>query len=407
MNEQKMQFRLGVLVVAVVLIAAIMVLLLGTPETFKRGYPVMVKFENAGGVGVGAPLRNSGILIGRVAAVDLAEGGGAVVTVKIDNDRKILPDQTFQVAFTSVLGDVQLEVVSPRNGVKHTVVKIAGQSESVNVLVGEEPLDPMREVKDLSEDLTKALKAVTKTGNSLNDFIGKTDAMLYGDKSTPEAERLNIGDIVRNLNDTVTEAKKSFESFNDIIGDEQAKESLRTAMNTLPQLVNNTNTAIAKMDTSFIKINDNLANLEKLTERLGDRGPTMVDNVDAALVNVRTITESLTSLSGTLDNRNGTLGRLIHDDSLYNNLNQASKNIRDITVKMKPIINDVRVVSDRMARHPGSIIRDAIRPGSGVKGMPGDFPPSQNACPPQRTGPLLFNGPLLRTSQQPRETGLR
>ena len=400
MNEQKMQFRLGVLVVAVVLIAAIMVLILGTPDTFKPGYPVKVMFDNAGGVGVDAPVRNSGILVGRVTEVELAEGGGAVVTVKMDPDRKMLPNQTFRIAFTSVLGDVQLEVFSMDNDAKYVTVKTPACVEGESVLVGKEPLDPTSEFKVLSEQIAKASEAVSKTGESLTSLITKTDKVLYGDGSAAEDQRLDVNDVVKNLNEAILEAKKSFESFNAIVGDEQSRENIRTAINTLPELVNNTNTAIGKMDESFIRVNNNLASLEKLTERLGERGPTMVDNVDAALLNVRTITDSLTTLSGRLDDREGTLGRLIHDDSLYRNLNQASKNIRDLSVKMKPIVNDVRVISDRLARHPGSIIRDAVRPGSGVKGMPGDFPPSQNACPPQQNGPLLFNGPLFRSTQQ-------
>lgn len=405
MNERKMQFRLGVLVVAVVLIAAIMIMLLGTPDTFKQGYPLKVSFQNAGGVEVGTPVRHSGILIGRVVSVDLAEDGGAVVTLSIDHDRKILPHQTFRIALTSVLGDVQLEVTR-KDAVKHVTVKTEKHPDGENVLVGEEPLDPMREVKDLSADLTSALRAVTKTGDTINEFIGKTDAMLYGDGTAPDDQKLNIGEIVKNLDETVREAKKSFENINNIVGDEQARDSLKTAINTLPELVNNTNAAIDKMDVTFVKINNNLAGLEKLTERLGERGPTMVENIDASLLNVRTMTESLAELTAGIDNSQGTLGKLIHDDSLYYNLNQASKNIRDLTVKLKPIVNDARVITDRMARHPGAIIRDAVRPGDGTKGLPGEVAPAGNYCPVDE-GQMIYNEPVFETGQPARATSYR
>jgi len=45
--------------------------------------------------------------------------------------------------------------------------------------------------------------------------------------------------------------------------------------------------------------------------------------------------------------------------------------MEQVSRDLKPIIDDARTVSDRMARNPGSMIRDAIKPGPGVKGNGG------------------------------------
>lgn len=385
MNERKMLYRLGVLVVAVVLIMAIMVVVLGTPETFQKGYPVRVKFEDAGGVEVGTPVRNSGILIGRVSGVDLAEDGGAVVTLKIDEGRTLNANQNFRIAFTSVLGDVQLQVYRGNGPAKTIFVKTTDVPEGATVLEGESAINPMKEIDDLQAKLSEAVDVIAKTGKHLDEFITKSDSLIDGNEN-------NINTIIKDLVNTVKEANATFQNINQIIGDEEAKENLRNAMNSMPDLVEKANNAIIRLDGTFESVERNLKSLEELTKPLGERGPAMVENVDGALENVKVLTARLATLADTLDSTEGTLGQLIHDDSLYRNLNQASKNIRDLSVKLKPIMNDVRVITDRMARHPGAIIRDAIRPGNGTKGMPGDFPPSFNTNSTSRSGPLLFNG---------------
>lgn len=374
MNERKMQFRLGVLVVAVVLILAIMVLLLGTPETFKRGYPVQVKFANASGVEMGTPVRNSGILIGRVSAVDLAEDGGAIVTVKMDEDRKLLPNQTFRIAFTSVLGDVQLEVVGEKSA---KAIKTAIGLDGETVLVGKPAIDPMMEISSLQSKLSQAIDVISVTGAHLDEFICKTDKLL-------DRNETKIDQFFDDLNGTVKTIKTTFDNLNDIVGDEKSRQDFKDALAGMPELVENSRDAILQMNKTFASVDDNLENLKGLTEPLGERGPMLVENIDVGLENLKVLTARLSHLAAMIDNTEGSLGQLIHDDSLYQNLNQATKNVRDITVKLQPIVNDVRVITDRIARHPGSILRDAIRPGPGTKGLPGEL-----TAPQQRSSPLF------------------
>jgi phospholipid/cholesterol/gamma-HCH transport system substrate-binding protein len=384
MNERKMQFRLGVLVVAVVLILAIMVLLLGTPETFKPGYPLRVKFVNAGGVEVGTPVRNSGILIGRVSGVDLDEDGGAVVTVKMDDGRKLLPNQTFRIAFTSVLGDVQLEVVQQKDP---KALKTTLGTDGETVLLGKPALDPMQEINSLQTKLSEAVEVITVTGTHLDEFICKTDKLLDRNES-------KIDQFFDDLNGTVNTVKTTFDNLNDIVGSEKARQDFKKALDGMPELVENSREAILQMNRTFAKVDENLENLKGLTEPLGERGPVLVDNIDGGLENLKMLTARLSQLAATIDNTEGTLGQLIHDDSLYRNLDQAAKNIRDITVRLQPIVSDARIISDRMARHPGSIIRDAVRPGSGAKGLPGDL-----------TAPNPRGDGMFQTNEPPRIFG--
>jgi phospholipid/cholesterol/gamma-HCH transport system substrate-binding protein len=68
------------------------------------GYPLMIKFDNIGGLKVRAPVALAGVTIGRVADIKLnGETYQAVVTLKIDNPSVRLPTDTSASIFTAGL----------------------------------------------------------------------------------------------------------------------------------------------------------------------------------------------------------------------------------------------------------------------------------------------------------------
>ena len=73
------------------------------------------------------------------------------------------------------------------------------------------------------------------------------------------------------------------------------------------------------------------------------------------------------SVVARLEEGEGSIGALLKDRQLYDRLNHAARNLDEVSQKLKPIVDDARVFSDKIARHPGSIVRDAIKPGPGIK----------------------------------------
>ena len=65
---------------------------------------------------------------------------------------------------------------------------------------------------------------------------------------------------------------------------------------------------------------------------------------------------------------NGSLALLLHDRQLYDHLNRAVTNVDEITRKFKPIVSDLRVFTDKIARHPEKLgVRGAIERSPGIK----------------------------------------
>jgi phospholipid/cholesterol/gamma-HCH transport system substrate-binding protein len=69
-----------------------------------------------------------------------------------------------------------------------------------------------------------------------------------------------------------------------------------------------------------------------------------------------------------LNESQGTLGKLVRDPQVYNDLSQAANNVNRLTQDLRPIIDDVRVFTDKIARHPEQLgVRGALDRGPGLK----------------------------------------
>jgi phospholipid/cholesterol/gamma-HCH transport system substrate-binding protein len=116
-------------------------------------------------------------------------------------------------------------------------------------------------------------------------------------------------------------------------------------------------------------IDRNLKNLEGLTEPLGRNGQQVSNAIIDGLSGLSKIVEELTVLTESLNSREGTIGRLIHDPAVYDNLNRLLCNsnqvvlrINDLTLRLRPIVDDVRIFTDKIAREPGRIVGGAVNP---------------------------------------------
>ncbi len=117
MNERIMQFRVGVMILATILIAAILVLLfMGTSPLLHGTYTIYVKFNEAPGVTRDTPVRKDGIRIGRVSNVQFADDDtGVLVTAEIDRDRRLYSNEQCKATSSLLMGDAILEFVRNPN----------------------------------------------------------------------------------------------------------------------------------------------------------------------------------------------------------------------------------------------------------------------------------------------------
>src|SRR3977135_324272 len=116
MDEQVIKFRVGVMVLACLIILAILIALsVGLPSIWVGSYTVHIRFSEAPGVSQGTPVRKSGILIGRVTEVKFADDGGGIVTVSIRGNVRLRRSEVARIT-GSILGDAVIEFVPSSAG---------------------------------------------------------------------------------------------------------------------------------------------------------------------------------------------------------------------------------------------------------------------------------------------------
>jgi phospholipid/cholesterol/gamma-HCH transport system substrate-binding protein len=385
MEERVLQFRVGVVVVAAAIITVVLVMLFGAwPNVWQRRYEIHVKFPEAPGITVETPVRKSGVLIGRVSNVRLLEEGGVLVSIRVFDQFKLRRHETCRIGTGSLLGDAVVEFVpgdqiamltrfdADRDGrldslEEQTANELLGDGEfmSDGVVV----TNPLRALVNLEGSVSSAFrslegasKEVSELAQSVNQTVGGSDEQLRR--------------IVQKTERALDQFDSTMRAVQNIVGDEQLATQLRQTLHDMPAFVDETRQTMAVARTTMgdfqrmsVKAEANLDHLERFTKPLGERGPQLVENVEASARNLNELLEQFVAFSESLNSGQGTLGRLVHDDDIYQQIQRVVGNAEEITRRARPIVEDVRIFTDKIARDPRQLgVKGALdqRP-SGLK----------------------------------------
>jgi phospholipid/cholesterol/gamma-HCH transport system substrate-binding protein len=158
----------------------------------------------------------------------------------------------------------------------------------------------------------------------------------------------------------------AMKNIDDVMGDPAAREDIKDTISALPEVVADLRKTVQGIGTTVDAADRNLRNLEGLTRPLGERGAAMVAQIDVTIGRLDATLQQAAMFTKALNESQGTLGKLVRDPQVYNDLAQAAATVNTLTKELRPIVDDVRVFTDKIARHPEQLgIRGAIdrRPG--------------------------------------------
>jgi phospholipid/cholesterol/gamma-HCH transport system substrate-binding protein len=371
MEERVMQFRVGVVFLATLLITGILLALFGKLPSFTgRYYSIQIRFDSAAGVSKDTPVRKSGILIGRVTDVQLTDADTKVlVTAEIQADKKIYRNERAYIT-RDLLGDTAISFL--RNNAMAAGEPIASGT-ILNGYLSEDPTG-------IKEALKSPIDTVDSTGKAL------TAASKKLGQAAEKIEEIFDPDTQKNAKDVLRDAAASLKTIRGVLGEEENQKKLTEAIKKLPDTFDNMNNAFNRTNQMLSQFTqrspvdgktpvERMVGTIELTERTlrkfsepaheGELAPT--DQIAKAMENINDITSLIRTIVTRIDRGEGSLGALMNDRQLYDRLNHAAKNIEEVSQKLKPILDDARVFSDKIARHPGVIVRDAVKPGIGIK----------------------------------------
>jgi phospholipid/cholesterol/gamma-HCH transport system substrate-binding protein len=94
----------------------------------------------------------------------------------------------------------------------------------------------------------------------------------------------------------------------------------------------------------------------------------MVAQVDRTIGRLDETLGQAAQFTRALNESQGTLGKLVRDPKVYDDLSQAAANVNRLTRELRPIVDDVRVFTDKIARHPEQLgVRGALDRRAGLK----------------------------------------
>ena len=353
MTDRVMQFRVGVMVLATAIIAGILVVLFGDlPSLVQASYPLRMSFADARGVAGGTPVRKNGILVGRVKSVTLDERGGVNVVADIDAYVPIYRDEVPRISST-ILGDAEIQLVPGH------IVPPRQRIDPQEVLRGGVSRDPLEAFTNLEPKLATALEALGQASDAVEKLSNNIDRMFMGGNDRFEK-------LVRKTESALDSFNTAMKNIDDVMGDPAAREDIKDTITALPEIVADLRKTVQGIGATVDTADRNLRNLEGLTKPLGDRGTAMVAQIDRTIGRLDETLQQAALFTKALNESDGTLGKLVRDPQVYQDLAQAAAMVNKLTRELRPIVDDVRVFTDKIARHPEQLgVRGALdrRPG--------------------------------------------
>lgn len=342
-------------------LAALLMLFGYVPAWLEGGYVVKVQLPDAANLNRGSRVKMSGVDIGRVESVDLLSPAsqGVMVVTKIREEVGVPQGVKASVRPTLLGGSPNLEFdIAHQPGAPAAAVLardgsafVIGQTASLTSEIGQQlkggidqlgaKLDsaiaePKKNLAELADQFRDLSREWTKVGKNIAEL---TEPRKPVDVDDPNASVTgNLATVLARADDRLMEMKATIDGLNKWVADEQLRSDFRDT-------VANAKTASA-----------NLAETAKEANKLVARAGGSLDKVDAAVDSARTSIDQLSKryiaaaddLSGavlamrkTIDEAregNGTLGKLIKDPSLYNNLNDSVKRLDSALTDMKLLI---------------------------------------------------------------------
>lgn len=271
--------------IGIACIAALCILVYGINylkgiHLFKPSSYFYVKFENVNGLTKSSPVFADGFRVGivRNLAYDYTQPGKVIAEIEVDPELRIPKGSTAELT-AEMLGGVKMSLLLANNPREKYQIG--------DTIPGTLNNGMMEKVSTMVPQMEKMLPKLDSILASLNT--------LLADQSIPRTLH-NVEDLTANL--AVT------------------SRQLQTLMkNDIPQLTGKLN----HIGENFALISDNLKEIDYAAA---------MQKVDATLSNVKTLTDKL-------NQKDNTVGLLLNDPSLYNNLNATTANAASLLEDLK------------------------------------------------------------------------
>ena len=285
---------------------------------FSREKEFVAYFDNVEGISASSKVAVNGFNIGKVNSVELTADNRFKVSLSVVKD--------YKVAKGSVLEAVSSDLLSGAKNLSLIPSKSAEEAEDGSVLQG-------TIASGLLQGITDGVPGVLDNINGLSANADTLMGNLKGvvtDKTANHVEQILV---------TVELAMKQIQVLAHALA--QQSGSVDDLMKNANGAVKNLNQVTNGLATNG-KIDKILSNAENATNQLSEA------KIQATINNLETTTQKLNTVIAKLNQNDGTLGLLVNDKQLYNNLNST--------------VGELGTLLEDIKAHPAKYINISILP---------------------------------------------
>ena len=309
MNERTRNIVVGFTTLTGIVGLAFLLLLFGyVPKLMQSGYFVTIDFPDASSLNNGSRVELAGIDIGRVESIDFKKpfGSGVTVKVRIRDGVKIPTEAEPQVEKPLLGGSptIKFAVKDLSNGPPKSFLATDDSAVVQGKLSAlSSAFDQLARVTDSFDALSTEWQSV---GKKVNGMLEPQDLAAVEAGEVPG----NLTTAVARVDRRLAELKEILAGVDTFVNDETLRQDVTTTA----------------------------ANARKASEQLAESMGSIESRYVALADDVSLVVEQINKLLADARKPRGTVGKLVEDPALYDNLDNAAKRIGQAADELKLLL---------------------------------------------------------------------
>lgn len=282
---------------------AIAILILGYSflrgnDVFSREITLYTTYDRVDGLTESKPILVNGYPIGRVSKMELQQDGRIRTELKVKRDYAVPANTVALLSSTDLLGGKAIVFELGDSAV------YAKNGDELPAGIQKNIMEQVEPIQKKAQDIAAVLDSVL---NSINNTINK--------------------DFQRDFNRSINSIANSLQNLEGIT--RQLDGLVVSERNRISHIVANVESITDNLKNNNERIGSVLANLDSITDQVAkaDFAQT-ITSANKAMADFQSITDRI-------NQGQGSIGLLLNDEQLYDNLNQASKNLEELIADMK------------------------------------------------------------------------
>lgn len=285
------EIKSAILVISGILLFIFIFYYLKGENILDNSKKISAVYDNVEGLAPSAAVTINGHKIGKVQSIHFTNdlSGKLSVTMLIDSDFKFSKNSTAQIYEAGLIGGKAIAIIPAFDEAPHI--------KSGDVLKSD--------VKPGLTDLVN--QRLTPLQEKMETMMVSADTLLENLNTLFDAQtKTNIQSSIAELSTTIASFKATSESLNNLVVDNSS--------------------SIGETITNFNKISEDLTSLST---------SLAAADLDTIMADLKSTISSFDQLLSAIENGEGSVGKLMKDDAIYNNLEGATKQLEQLLEDMK------------------------------------------------------------------------